>query len=295
MASRDRPGAPTYDHGAQYFTARREDFQIQVREWVRDGVVSEWDPPLGDRDTLDLKTKPSTAYHDTRWMGVPIMRQLPLHLTEGIEVRSGVTVDEVRTDGSELAFIDEAGRELGRYDAVAVTAPSPQAAHLLRGLDDAWLQVVESVIFAPTWAVMVSFDVPLGLQHGGIFVNHGALSWVAREASKPGRPLAESYVLHASQDWSIKHLERNASFVEGALLEAFFDAVKVVPRSPQHLTAHRWRFAFPMNPLDVGALVHPTLALACAGDWTGGEARVASAWRAGVAAAGALSERIGAS
>lgn len=293
MASRDRLGAPSYDHGAQYFTARHPAFQAEVRVWREAGWVEPWSPVLGVRDAVELRTKAPAASVEARWVGTPVMRQAALGLSADLDLRLGTTVGKVRSTAAGLEILDEESISLGTYDAVAVTAPAPQAARMLGAFEGPWLARIQGVAFAPTWAVTAAFEAPLGTAHGGIFVNDGPLSWVAHEPSKPGRSEAERYVLHASRDWSLEHLERDTEYVQNALVSAFFEVLQKAPRPASKVMAHRWRFAFPLDPLGVGALAHPDLPLACGGDWTGAAARMESAWHAGVALAEVLGRRAG--
>jgi hypothetical protein len=94
-------------------------------------------------------------------------------------------------------------------------------------------------------------------------------------------------VLHGSPEWSDAHLELDAEIAAHRLADAFADAVgRELPR-PDHLVAHRWRFALPTEPLPEPCLFDPELAIAACGDWAGGP-RVEGAYLSGCAAAGRL-------
>jgi predicted NAD/FAD-dependent oxidoreductase len=110
---------------------------------------------------------------------------------------------------------------------------------------------------------------------------------VARDASKPRRPEAETWILHGAPDWSREHLEDPADLVAERLLDAFAAATGSVRPSPDHLNAHRWRFALPMEPLPEPCLVDRDHGLAACGDWCGGP-RVEGAFLSGRAAADEL-------
>ena len=70
----------------------------------------------------------------------------------------------------------------------------------------------------PCWAVMAVFDRPLLADWDAAFVNEGPLSWVSAQVSRPGRPAAHAWILHASPQWSKAHLEDDADSVREALL-----------------------------------------------------------------------------
>ncbi|MEM6337960.1 MAG: FAD-dependent oxidoreductase, partial [Bacteroidota bacterium] len=120
----------------------------------------------------------------------------------------------------------------------------------------------------------------LPLDVDGAFVHDSPLSWVARNTSKPGRPEPETWVLHASPEWSTAHLEEEKDAVAPQLLEAFFEAAGIAPVEPAFATAHRWRYAQVGNPLNEGCLWDQATRLGVAGDWCNGS-RVEGAFMSG--------------
>ena len=143
--------------------------------------------------------------------------------------------------------------------------------------------------FLPCWAVMAVLDHELELTFEGAFVNDAAspLSWVAKNSSKPGRTGPESWVLHASPEWSAVHLERDADAVVRPLVAAFFAAAAITPRPLRFARAHRWRYSIARQPLDVGCLWDPELMIGACGDWCQGS-RVEGAFLSGMAVAGRM-------
>ena len=117
------------------------------------------------------------------------------------------------------------------------------------------------------------------------FVHDSPLSWVARSASKPSRPNHESWVLHGSPEWSADHLELDPDEAAQRLLTAFGQALGSLDVEPDHVAAHCWRHALPVEPLAEACLFDAELGLVACGDWCGGP-RVEGAFLSGAAAAG---------
>ncbi|MDY7091546.1 MAG: FAD-dependent oxidoreductase [Acidobacteriota bacterium] len=292
-----------YDHGAQYFTARNARLRRWVDSWCQAGVVARWEGRIAVLEEGTVELKKSTT---ERFVGVPGMNALCKHLsqeagtqelgTQDLELTLQTRVtrllrDESAENGGPAWRLEaEDGSELGSYDAVVVTAPATQAAELLEAAAPRLAVAARKAETAPCWAVMVTFPQPLELDFDGAFVHGSPLSWIARNASKPGRPEGESWVLHASPEWSREHLELSREEVAPLLLEALRRAVgklgsPALAGDPAHLTAHRWRYALPTEPLPEPCLFDPELHLAAAGDWCGGP-RVEGAFLSGCAAAG---------
>lgn len=282
-SSRRRAGF-AFDHGAQYFTARDERFRSRVETWLRDGVVARWQPRLAIYDADGLR---ESTEESERYVGVPGMNAVAEHLAGGLSVRKGVRVARLERSGREWRIEDESGEALAAADTVVVTAPPAQAAPLLAAAPGLSSQV-RSAIMRPCWAVMLGFAEPLPVAFDAVFVRTGPLSWMARNSSKPGREGGEAWVLHASGEWSERHLERHGDKIADLLRTEF---VKTLPgadaAAPVHVDAHRWRFAQPDPPLASPCLYHDEQRIGVAGDWCGGP-RVEGAFLSGLA----LAERI---
>ena len=110
--------------------------------------------------------------------------------------------------------------------------------------------------------------------------------WIAKTSAKPGRDSApERWVLHASPEWSESQLEQDCEWVAGELVSDFRDLVGEL--EADGVTAHRWRFAIPPEPLNEKCLFDAELGLGACGDWCAGP-RVEGAFLSGSALSGRI-------
>lgn len=264
-ASTRMRGPEQFDHGAQYFTARDPSFLRQVSAWQASGKVAEWNPRLAVIDASGLRMHVAS---EARWVGVPGMRHLALDLLTGIDLvcNARVTAVQHSSAGWWLHFAEQPVQ--GPFSVVLCTLPPAQAVQLLSGM--AIAKAAESVEFAPCWALMLSFAQTLPSEWDGAFINDGPLSWIARDSSKPGRPLGERWVVHANTQFSQRHLEAPAQQVEARLLDAFRSVLNVAAVSPVQSQIHRWRYALASPALDLGILADEPGRIALGGDWCNG-------------------------
>jgi predicted NAD/FAD-dependent oxidoreductase len=276
-----REGDWRFDHGAQYFTVRDPRFARQVAAWREEGVVSLWPARIAVLETRQVEPKDGDT---ERFVGVPDMNAVCRHLAEDLDVTWRTRVTQIERDGDRWRLTAEDGTDLGTGDTVVVSAPPAQTAELLADVAPNLADRARAVDMAPCWAVMAVFDRPLETGFDGAFVHDSPLAWVARNASKPGRPDHESWVLHAGPDWSQAHLELEREDAAAQLFEAFRNAVGRLDADVLHLAAHRWRYALPREPLADACLFDRELRIAACGDWCGGP-RVEGAFLSGLAAA----------
>ena len=126
MATRRLPtdrGEARIDHGAQYFTARSEDFRRLAAEWLAEGVAVEWsrgfNTPAGPK--LD---------HVPRYRGRNGMSDLPKYMAAGLDVHTATRIDAVRRTADGWSATSDAGATFSAA-ALIMTPPVPQSLALL--------------------------------------------------------------------------------------------------------------------------------------------------------------------
>ena len=277
-----------FDHGAQYFTARDPRFERYVNSWRHDGIVQRWEARiavLGKSDTLEFSEETE------RYVATPGMNAIGKHLGRDLEVHFQARICKLSRDHEAWRLIDEEGADRGEFDFVVLAMPAGQTADLLPPGSELQ-QRAASCDMSPCWAAMFGFSDRLHDQYDAAFVNNQPITWIARNASKPGRPSTEeSWVVHAGEDWSRDHDGEPKEQVAKLLWEFFESVIRPAVQSnikgPIFSTAHFWRYALPNAPLADSCLFDAASQLAACGDWCAGP-RVEGAFLSGAAAAGRI-------
>jgi len=270
----------SYDHGAQYFTARDPHFARYVDAWIEQGIVAEWNGRIVEIEGGEVRPKTDQP---RRFVGVPGMKAMAQHLATGIDLRRETRIVGLTRTRNRWDLTDADSQKHQSFDDVGVALPSPQALDLLG--EHPFATEVREVRMTPCWTVLAAFERPLEVPWDGAFVHYSPLGWVARNSSKPGRdPSIDCWVLQATPDWSATHLEFTRPNVTALLLAQFAKIIPDPEPSPIHLDAHLWRFSATPQKLDRAALFDSTTGIAVCGDWLAG-GRVEGAFRSGVAAA----------
>ena len=285
MASK-RSDAGSLDLGAQYFTARDRRFVDVVQQWQARGWVAEWDPQLYQLDEHGLHPSPD---EQLRWVGTPRMSAISRALLGALPVHFSCRITEVFRGEQNWQLQDAEGQSHGPFSAVIVATPAPQATGLLSAAPKL-AGTAASVIMTPTWAVALAFASPLETPVQASFVRGSAIDWLARNRSKPGRDSHyDTWVLHASSEWSRQHLDLAKEEVIEHLHGAFAELIGCCLPAPSFSLAHRWLYARPAGNHEWGALADADLGLYACGDWCL-SGRVEGAWLSGQEAARRLLE-----
>lgn len=261
LATRRAEGGLRFDHGAQYLRPRAPGFATLLQGAVRAGAAAPW------------------AAADGAYVGMPGMSGLPKSLAAGLDITTGRRAGRLTRSGDVWEVIDTGGTLALRGRRVVMAMPAPQI-ELVLGPDHPGSRAVSGVGFAPCWALMVAFDGTPGLPVTQRDRRPDAvLSWVARDGAKPGRGGGQSFVAHASAEWSRAHLEEAPDQVQARLLEALAE-IAAAPLPPlRHAAAHRWRFSTADRPLGQPCVALQNDLYLC-GDWCLGD-RAEHAWASG--------------
>lgn len=264
-----------FDHGAQYFTARGAAFGRRLQQWRDAGLVEPWRPRLAIIGPQSGHDDPDAV---SRFVAVPGMNGVCRRLAEDLDCRFEQRVNGLAFERREWRLEMDSG-EILRTGRLVIAAPPAGAAALLVAGDPLHDRLA-AVEFEPCIAGMLSFRKPLDPGFDAAFVNRpGALSWAARDSSKPGRK-GNNWVLHATGAWSRGHLEMPGDELAVLLAGAFSDLLdQSLPPAAVRI-AHRWRHSRAVEPLDEGMLADAERRLVFAGDWLSGN-RIEGAWTSG--------------
>jgi len=275
-----------YDHGAQYFTVQDERFAAAVRGWEAEGVVQRWNGRLISFSDANIEDRTRAA---ERFVAVPNMLRLGVHLARDLDVRYNSVVARVWRDSAawRVACAGQTEEDPLFFDSVCVALPSTGAAAMLRDLTPL-AEIAATVNWDPCWAAMMALPRPAGVDYDGAFyTDDPILGWCARDSTKPRRTVvagvAERWVLHARPRWSRRFFQMDEAEVAKWLVRSFSARIRR-PLSPTHVTAVRWQYATPMNPLSQAFLWDAEQRIGATGDWCNGP-RVEGAYLSGISLA----------
>lgn len=266
------------DHGAPDFQAHDAKFAGEVARWTAAGAVAPWPARVV---SLSPGTPPVATPSVTRYVGVPGMTMPARLLAAGVKTVTATTINALmREDHFWRLSSVESGLVDDRFDIVVVGVPSPQAVPLLERPAPDLAHAAASARMRPVWVVMAQCEGDADLGFDAAVVNAGPLGWIASDTSKPGRTGHGTWALHASSAWTDAHLEEAPEDVARMLVAAFRELGGPAVHAA---TAHRWRYAAPLEPRGddaPGYMWRAQDGIGVCGDWLA-SGSVEGAWLSG--------------
>ena len=252
-----RIGEATFDHGAQFMTAREARFKTVVADWIQAGVAEEW-----------YRSYPGQPNSHPRYRGVPTMTAVAKYLAININVMRGTRVESIsQHQGNRwLARLDNGEAVLAKK--MLITSPR-----------------LSRIQYEACIAVMAVLDGPTAIEApGAIALEHGPVSWISDNLQK-GVSKIPAITIHGSGDFSAQYFERDRMEIGQLLIDA---AAPLLGTSMvTEYQVHGWRYSKPTVVDDAPCMLLseattlPPLALA--GDAFAGprfEGAVQSGWAA---------------
>ena len=245
----------SFDHGAQFFTAKSESFRNVLQRGLSKGWIAQWRPRV-------LDNQPKSSWY----VGVPGMSSFGKVFSVQNFVKTNATVKtivfqdkkwHVFGNFGELNFSDS-------FDQLILAIPSVQALDLIKTVPLASLKnllefeevskFLSNVIMLPCLTVMFSASKDFGInwphdvyQTSESELHEHPIAWLAKNSSKPNRvqfSATEDWVIQASPSWSKKYLDDDNE----AIVEQLFKELESITQVPvfrylQHTIVHRWRYS----------------------------------------------------
>ena len=275
-----------FDHGAQFFTARDTGFCALVSDLESRGHVAKWAPSRVALSRNGGTWAPQMLHSEDDWyVGAPSMNSLVKGMAEGHDVRWGerATALSIREDGRYVQ-IDPSGWQ-GPFETVILAIPAEQARELLADTSPELASEAAAAVTAPCWAVMLAFGAPIETGWDVAEVSGSPLNLLVRNSSKPGRANEETFVLHATPEWTRANVDLEKEQVAEELSGLFRQITGA--GAPQLAAAHRWLYAKTETAAASPYGWDDAQRIGVIGDWRIAP-RIEAAWQSGHALAATL-------
>lgn len=273
-----------FDHGAQYLTPHSRRSAVLFSQWRKLGWIRPW--PALALELPERKKIDTSSWH----VACPSQASLIERLAEGLTIECRTTIVAIEGERGRRYLLDSEGEKHGPFEAVVCTAPAEASLQLLQPFPEL-ASLASQVRTRPCLAAMVLFEEEVMVDFEAAYLSEGPLAWVCKDASKPERPKQETWILHATEEWSVKELDTSTEKVASMLLSAFAALCFVELPSVSYCRAHRWRHALSKGSLELPFCYDDDLRIGVAGEWCSGP-NVDSSYWSGVDLANALARTL---
>lgn len=255
-----RLGLESFDHGAQYLTARSSQFQSYLTELASSGYAARWTPRSSTGEEGGGQMLPW-------YVGTPGMSAVVRPLAESVRIHVNRRVHTIERGEKGLHVWMDDESSVGPFAAIAVALPAPYA-QLVLGRHESLAAPLSRVRMSPCWALMVRLDDRI-LPDQDVFSDMSeVIRWIARNNNKPGRNArGDSVIIHASPAWTRQTEDVDPDTVAEELWSEVAHVLGLPPVRPTKMVAHLWKHGLVDSSLGESYIYSSELKVGVAGDW----------------------------
>ena len=255
----------SFDHGAQFFTAKNPTFKSFVKELEAESVIAQWNARFVELEPINMESQRTWDSEFPHYVGIPAMNSIGKHLAKNLDVRFNQLITGIKK--IQLSwFVETTDSAYGPFDWVVVTIPAEQARDILPEMFYPKMHL-QDVTMQPCFALMLGYDKPKYFDWDAAFVSQSILSWVSINSSKPNRGEPFTVVAMSKNDWACENFDRQESFVIAEMLAELERISEKKLDDAAYLKLKRWKYANAFRKDEPLELIDSASQLACCGDW----------------------------
>ena len=230
-----------FDHGAQFFTAKSEEFKEFCQNAQKEGVIDIWNARFCEITEINITRKwQFNNDENPHYISLPQMNSLCKFMAQNLDVKLKTQISKIEFINKKWSLKTE--EEFSDFDQLIIAMPSHQAVNLLP-LEFKYFDIVRNIQMLPCFTLMLGFKEKLNLEFDAALVKDSIISWISVNSSKKGRPEGFSLLINSSNDWAAANLEDDLSTIQEKLLNQLQKIIKIDANLIDYVNIHRWRYA----------------------------------------------------
>ncbi|MDG2032646.1 MAG: FAD-dependent oxidoreductase [Rhodospirillales bacterium] len=291
MATR-RAEPYSFDHGAQFFTAKTPAFQDFLAPLEAAGIIQHWCARFAEIDNGKIISQRVWDDQLPHFVGTPAMNVVGKYIGVGLNIVLDTRIVKIEhTDRWRLW--DDRGVNIGDFDWVISTVPAGQSLDILPS-SVSFYPDIETVKMKACFSLMLGFEKALPLAFDAAHVAGADISWISVNSSKPGRTDDFSLLVHSTNLWADAHLQDARESVLAYLCRQTSETIGHDVSDAAHQSVHGWHFANLEKQIGATHHLDADAQIAACGDWCI-QGRVEAAFTSGRALASEILRALGSS
>lgn len=279
-----------FDHGAQFFTIKTNEFKEFCQPLIDHGIMKCWNGNFVEIDNQGITQRRIWDNNNPHYVGAPTMNAIGKYLSIGLNIQLETQVQSISKKGKKWSVYDANEQSLGCYDWVIITAPATQTLNLVDSKSK-FYDKIKSIKMQACFSLMLGFETPIPVEFNAALIRNADISWISVNSSKPDRNTPFSLLIHSTNNWADKHIDDDKHEVLQYLRDHTSEILGYDLNKANHQDIHGWRYANIAKQSGQQYLIDYKDNIGICGDWLM-QGRVESAFISGSEIANEILEQI---
>ena len=256
----------TFDHGAQFFKIKTNDFWDFFSELLEKKIIQPWNFKLAYFDGRHLKKIKVIKNTDNFFVGVPNMDSTLKHLSKKCNVILNSKIERTIQKNGKWNLYDQNKKFYGPYDWVILSLPAQQSLELLTK-KSSFCPLIEKIKMKGCFSLMVGINKPLHLDYDAAIIQNQEIAWLALNHSKPCRMNNHCLLVNSSYEYADQNMNSSKDKVLKHLLNVSSNLINYELRHSTLTKIHQWKYVeAECSPIENYFIDHNEKVAVC-GDW----------------------------
>lgn len=231
-----------FDHGAQFFTAKSEEFKEFCHELLQKEIIAIWQARFAEIDNYKITRKWQFDDHHPHYVSAPQMNNLCKYLSKDLKLILKQEINKITYKNNKWSLSTAENKEFNDFDYLILAIPSHQALNLLPK-DFQEIQIIKNAKMIGCFSLMLGFKEKLNLEFEAALVKNSIISWVSNNSSKPQRPINYTLLVNSSNSWAEDNIEEDQEKLQALLIKELSKIINFEQNDILYKSIHRWRYA----------------------------------------------------
>ena len=268
-----------FDHGAQFFTAKSDEFKEFCQKAKDNNIIEEWKCRFAEIINGDINTQ-SNVSNNPYFVAKPQMNSLCKYVGKDLNILLNKQIESINFNNNKWILNTTQGERFDDFDYLFLTIPSHQAVNLVPK-SFKYFDILSNIKMTGCFTLMLGFKEDLKIGFDAALVRESIINWISINSSKPERPDVFSIVVNSDNQWADSNIEEDLEVIKQKMTASLKKILKFDPDNINYHNIHRWRYANSNFKKGDKSLFDQSLNLGVCGDWLIG-GRVENAFLSGL-------------
>ena len=265
MSTRKEPPF-TFDHGAQFFKIKTNEFQNFVSELVTEKIIRPWNFRLAYFDGNNLEKIKIIKNEDKFFVGTPNMDSIVKYKAKNCKVILNTKIEKILKKNDKWYLSDQNKKKYGNYDWIILSLPAEQSFQLITQ-EIAFYSFLEKIKMNSCISLMIGMNEKLHLNYDAALIENEDIAWLSVNNSKPCRMKNYSLLINSSYEYASKNINSPNNQIIKYLLNITSDIVKKNLSNSELIKLHKWRYVEAVKSPNENYFIDHKNKIAICGDW----------------------------
>ena len=255
-----------FDHGAQYFKIKTQEFLLFTTELFKMKVIEPWSFRYAIFHKQKLEKLKIIRTTDNFFVGAPNMDSIVKYLVKQCDVRLNAQINKIVKRKKKWLLFDKNGVFQGEFDWIVLTPPAPQSASLIPK-KVSFHSLIQKIRMKGCYSLLIGFSSPLKMHFDVAYIENSDIAWISCNNSKPNRKGKFSLVVNSSYTYAKKNIYKPKNKIFDELVNEAKKILKFNFSNIAFKKLHQWNFVEAVHNPGVNYFIDDKEKIGVCGDW----------------------------